>query len=259
MPKWITSPPERSIAAGIASRRSMMAEAPRTRTISQPRPRSASMASRDGRLVVVADKVVRRARCRGPPAAPASSRRSCRAWTGFTPGSRVCTRPDRFLREMPPRGSAALLPPRSRRRLRTASCGAANGMILIVATIWRGSTGACGGRVATVIASSTRFRRSSRAASTTATPALRRVQVDAAGERGADDEAVAAHRRRDRGRRLVLRHVAGVEPRRGDRGDAGRRERGDIGGRQDAALLERRRTDAQRVRENGACWPRRLE
>jgi hypothetical protein len=54
--------------------------------------------------------------------------------------------------------------------LATAVSGTANGMILTVATIWRGSTTAKGGRVPRVTASSTRLSRSSRSRSKTRRP-----------------------------------------------------------------------------------------
>ena len=103
------------------------------------------------------------------------------------------------------------------RQRSSSGAGIANGMILTVATIWRGSTTACSGRVASVTASSMRLKRSTRSRSTTSRPRARRMQVGAAGEGRRDLDRVAGHRGGELRRRLVLGHVGAADAR-GDHG-----------------------------------------
>ena len=54
-------------------------------------------------------------------------------------------------------------------------------------------------------------------------------QIGAAGEGAVDPHALARDRGRDLGRRLILRHIARLEPRHHDLGDAGGLQRRDLG------------------------------
>src|SRR5262249_436659 len=79
-------------------------------------------------------------------------------------------------------------------------------------------------------------------------PARRRSErVGAAGEGAVDLDALAGDRRRDLRRRLILRNIAGLEPRHHDLADPARLQGGDLVPPDDGALLEREAGLADRV------------
>ena len=167
MPKWRTSPPQAVIAAGITSRRSVMAEAPAMSSISGAVHRPDGR-GRDRRSC---------ARCGAPPPAGSRARRgahwsprgSCRARSPWCrrAGSGSARRRGAERR----RGGGAAGPPwPGPGRAPAAARGTAKGMILTVAAISPGARRSKGGRVASVIASSSRLSASRRGWSTTSTP-----------------------------------------------------------------------------------------
>ena len=116
----------------------------------------------------------------------------------FSPGSRVWISPTERGRKAATRSSGSSERATSTQHS-TDSTGAANGMILTVPTIFRGSTTAKGGKVPRVIASSTRFSRSSRARSNTKSPRalakrLARPVKGAAGSTSSPAAAAATRR-----------------------------------------------------------------
>ena len=146
MPKCRISPP-RALDRRPGSRRAGR-RWPRRRAPGSGRSRasrSAAMARRDGGSVVVADD--RRGR------ASRRARRAARAWSSSVLSSTLSLsagqpRLDQARRDAARtarRGAAAVPRRRSPRSAATAASGAAKGMILTVATIWRGSTSAKGG------------------------------------------------------------------------------------------------------------------
>ncbi len=116
----------------------------------------------------------------------------------FNPGSRVWISPTERGRKGATRSSGPCERAASMQRS-TAPAGAANGMILTVPTIMRGSTTAKGGKVPKVMASSTRFSRSSRSRSNTKSPRdlakrLARPVKGAAGSTSSPAAAAATRR-----------------------------------------------------------------
>ena len=77
-------------------------------------------------------------------------------------------------------------------------------------------------------------------------------QIGAAGEGAVDAHPLARDRRRDLGRGRVLRHVARLDPRHHDLGDAGGLERCDLGLADRGALLEHEAALADRMHRNRA-------
>ena len=166
MPKCSTVPPAASIAAGSTSRRSVIAEAP---AISRRSPPLARMRSASA-VISWAERASLISR---PPAAAMRSAVTATVLSStdsLVPGRRVwisATSSGRY-------GATRTSGPPSRaiaRQRSIAACGAANGMILMVATIWPDRTLENAGKVPSVTASSTRLSRSMRARSTTTTPA----------------------------------------------------------------------------------------
>ena len=92
------------------------------------------------------------------------------------PGRLVCTRPTVRGLSAATRMSGVSARAASRQRSRTPP-GTANGMILTVAAIWRGSIKPYGVSVATVTASSTRLTASRRARSRTSTPRVSAIRL----------------------------------------------------------------------------------
>src|SRR5262249_59063650 len=79
-----------------------------------------------------------------------------------------------------------------------------------------------------------------------------REQITAAGERALDMHPLAGDRRRDLGRGRVLRHVAGLDPRHDDLGDAGGLKRGYFGLADQGAFLQDEAALADRMHSNAA-------
>ena len=125
-------------------------------------------------------------------------------------------------------------------------------MILTVATIWRGSTIAKGGKVPSVTASSTRLSRSSRSRSNTKRPRASANRLARPVKAGDAVTLAPGDGGGDPVGRRVLAQIARIEPRRDDMAHPGRDQRLDIGRAQDPAFLERGRAEAQAVRQDRA-------
>ena len=167
MPNRSMRPPKASIAAGMTSLRSVIAEAPKTMT------RSAACASRASAATSgsISWGVVSWATIWAPVGArrASSARRVFATTLSLRPGRTVETTATRNGRK-----GATVTPDASPRAASAASSvpsDVANGMILTVATMSPSSTARCSGKVATVIASSTALSRSIAAASMMASPA----------------------------------------------------------------------------------------
>ena len=125
-------------------------------------------------------------------------------------------------------------------------------MILTVATMSPSATARYGGKVATVIASSTALTRSIASAPMIASPAVSREQVDPPGERRRATQIRARQALGERKRRLVLADVSVLQARRNDARHARRRQRQPALAGESVALLERSAVNPHPVRENGA-------
>src|SRR5262249_4336858 len=77
-------------------------------------------------------------------------------------------------------------------------------------------------------------------------------QICAAGEGALHMHPLAGDRRGDLGRGRVLRHVAGLDPRHDDLGDAGGLKRGDLGLADQGAFLQDEAALADRMHSNAA-------
>ena len=169
-PRRSTVPPAVSMAAGTTSRRSTIADAPRTTRTSQPaeaRPARAAATS-------PSSCGQRRSASRLAPMPASLSRRTEDALSsidGREPGSTVRTSPARRGRNSATRTS----PPRARTMSRHASRWGrrtAKGITLTVAARRRGSTTVIAGRVARVSSSPTALTAATPSSSTVSTPRI---------------------------------------------------------------------------------------
>ena len=168
IPKWSICPPAATTASGMTSRRSTMTEAPCTKTRSAPVLAAAAICG--ARSVTVCSQRSSET-SRQPRAARRCSvtARVLSRMLSLKPGSRVWISATSRGTKAATRSKGSSAAAKSA-ALATAVSGTANGMILTVATIWRGSTTAKAGSVPRVTASSTRLRRSSRSRSKTRRP-----------------------------------------------------------------------------------------
>ena len=170
MPKCSMRPPAASIAAGITSRRSAIAEAPNTITSSAPSRSTSAIAARS----LPSSCTTRRS---ATMLAPAGASRSCVIFRVLSitlsdrPGSNVETMPT-FLTRYGATRISGFASPAIVSAVETAPCGTANGMIFTVPIISPATTGLKAGSVAKVTASSIRLSASIASLSTTRTPAL---------------------------------------------------------------------------------------
>ena len=168
MPKWSMAPPASTTAAGTTSRRSTMADAPAIRMTSQPRLCSWPTASATSvrlwaqRTSAASEPSSRESRVATAPVV--ESRTLSRI-----PGSRVWIKPTVRACSGARHSIGPLSSAISTQRSTTAR-DAAKGITLTVATIWPASTRAWGATVPSVMASSRRLSRSTRASSITARP-----------------------------------------------------------------------------------------
>ena len=125
-------------------------------------------------------------------------------------------------------------------------------MIFTVAIISPSTTGLNAGSVASVTASSMRLSRSIASLSSTSTPGRFGEQIAAPGEGAVGAHALALDGRGDIGGGLILRHVAGFQPRHHDFLDARRLQRGHFRRPDQRALLEHEIALADRMHRGGA-------
>ena len=125
-------------------------------------------------------------------------------------------------------------------------------MIFTVAIILPATTGAKPASVASVMSGSTSLKRSTPALSTTTTPALSANRLARPVKARSTVHAVAGHGCRKLGGSGVFRHVARLQPRHCDRGDAGCRQRRDLGIADHGALLEHEAALADRMDDDAA-------
>ena len=220
MPRWRTSPPAETSAAGMTSPRSTMADAPKTRMGSTPLRHE--FADCCAHLV---DGVVHYENLRDR----AVERRDALAHGIF----RLCDERRLGLRQARDDESGPLAAESfdtddglGSRRSGRASCktdaGTAKGMTLTVATISRRSTTAYGATVASVRLSCRRLSAETLAVSTMAMPLLGGMEIGASRERRLGSRRLARDDLRHGCGSLVLRHIIRCKPRSKNPVDAGR-------------------------------------
>ena len=253
MPKCSIWPPACSTAAGITSRRSTMTEAPCTSTISAPDVDGGGDEQAQARRRYASQ------RSSDTSAEPSAVSRASVTCAGLVENAFLQPRQPRLDQRDPARREGGDPQQRSafgreaRRRASTASSGTANGMILTVATICRGSTTAKGGKVPSVTASSTRLSRSSRSRSNTRRPRASANRLARPVKAGAAVTFAPADGGGDPVGRLVLAQIARIEPRRDDIGRP-RPRRSPRHRPRDSTrpFLERGRAEAKAVRQDRA-------